>query len=430
MFKLHARRAHRERSDRNRRYQSPNRPMSVMNDTPSPDTQVPPTPDEIPPTPGVPGWFPDEPQSQAKEEEGAGGPDEGQEGAGGGLVETAKSYSPGEEDVQRALTNAGQAAKGWLPTSVAAYFPSSEESSTATSDPSVTSETSTTSALTCDLVQGRKRPKKVKKGRKATSTTVHTGGSDSPHPAAPLALGVNESRFIEALPSPPISIPISESPAPGSFVATDSSSLPTGAIEKTDSMAQTGSAALNSSRPEDNFPSDTPASFIANSSPLPTTGPPPPPKDSHTSDSIHLSQGAAPPVPTKDAPSPPASSASESESGSEDEDDKEDGASGGKKKRNKRKLLQRLKEKLHVGHGHSHDEEAAYHQNPTLLNSSYVAMLKTGRFPRPAWYRSSVGIKSAPSALTLEESWNRLRYNVLNILPPTLLPIFFNICGF
>ncbi|KAJ7605697.1 hypothetical protein DFH06DRAFT_1150431 [Mycena polygramma] len=157
-------------------------------------------------------------------------------------------------------------------------------------------------------------------------------------------------------------IPVTESPAPGSLNTADSSSLATKPDVVPPSMAKTNSPALNASCLEDTFPSDTPASFLdATSPPLPTPGPPPPPKDSHTSDSIHSSQGAAPPVPTKDAPSPPASSASESESGSEDEDDKEDGASGGKKKRNKRKLLQRLKEKLHVGHGHSHDEEAAYH---------------------------------------------------------------------
>ncbi|KAJ7608960.1 hypothetical protein DFH06DRAFT_1148707 [Mycena polygramma] len=402
------------------------------------DTQIPPTPGEIPPTPGVPGWFPDERHSQAKQEAEDGG--QGQEG--GGLVETAKSYLPGEEDVQRALTNAGQAAKGWLPTSVAAYFPSSEvvigtgratrggswvrvycsingdglrfaygypltrpqsagsrtrahgsgpgrEPSTSTSDPSVASEPNTTSApstladagsldstASTTTLSTQSRPT-GDSDTDNTSTTVPTSGSDSPHPVPPLALGVNESQFIEALPSPPISIPMSESPVLGSFNTPDPSSLATTA---TGTIAQTGSAALNSSRPGDSFPSDTPQSFIDPASSLqPTPGPPPPPppKDLDTSDSTHLNQGGAPPVPTKDSNAPPmkdsvpstpdshsqsSDSESEAEEDGNNEDDKEEGASGergGKKKKKgkKGKLLQRLKEKLHVGH--SHESEAS-----------------------------------------------------------------------
>ncbi|KAJ7605695.1 hypothetical protein DFH06DRAFT_1384922 [Mycena polygramma] len=206
--------------------------MSATHDVPT--TQIPTAPPveaEIPPTPGVPGWFPDEPQIRAKQEEG--GKEGGQEGGqeGGGLVETAKSYLPGEDDgpfdiliaVFRPLTNAGQAAKGWLPTRVAAYFPSSEEPSTSTSDPSVASEANTTSALstlaeadslgstasstTTPSTQSQSRPTSDSDD---ISTTVRTTGSDSPHPIAPLALGASESRFIEALPSPPISIPMTE----------------------------------------------------------------------------------------------------------------------------------------------------------------------------------------------------------------------------
>ncbi|KAJ7605707.1 hypothetical protein DFH06DRAFT_1150443 [Mycena polygramma] len=162
---------------------------------------------------------------------------------------------------------------------------------------------------------------------------------------------------------------MSESPVPGSLNIPDLSALATpatGTIAQTGSMAQTGSAALNSYRPEDTFPSDTPASFIiANSFPLPTPGPPPPPKDLglHITDS---NQGAAPPVPTKDSTAPPMKDStpptptldSHSQSSGDDsgsgEENTEDGTTGKKKKR---KLLQRLKEKLHVGH--PHDEEAA-----------------------------------------------------------------------
>ncbi|KAJ6467077.1 hypothetical protein C8R47DRAFT_1078793 [Mycena vitilis] len=330
--------------------------MSATHDVPN--TQIPATPGEIPPTPGVPGWFPNEPQTHANSEpeKGATGQDGQQDGAAGGLVETAKSYLPGEDDVQRALTNAGQAAKGWLPTSVAAYLPSSEEPSTTTSEANTTSALNTLAeAGSLDSAASHSTSPTTLPTQDAMRTSAHPSRSHSP-PILP-SLGVAESKFIEALPTPPISIPMRESPAPGA----SPSSLLTGAIEKTGAIAPTGSAALNSSRVEDNFPADTPQAFIdatGTAPPLPTPGPPPPPKDSNLADSA---QGAAPPVPTKDAPSSLASSASASQSSSDDsgsgDDNPADGTPGKKKKR---KLFQRLKQKLHVGHGHSDSHEHSH----------------------------------------------------------------------
>jgi hypothetical protein len=64
------------------------------------------TPLEMP-GPPVPGAFPEE---QAPER------------SGETLVDTAKLYLPAQDDVQRAMTNAGQAAKAYLPQSVASYL--------------------------------------------------------------------------------------------------------------------------------------------------------------------------------------------------------------------------------------------------------------------------------------------------------------------
>jgi hypothetical protein len=44
------------------------------------------------------------------------------------LLDTAKTYLPGSDDVQRAMTSVGQAAKTYLPQSVAAYLRASSRS--------------------------------------------------------------------------------------------------------------------------------------------------------------------------------------------------------------------------------------------------------------------------------------------------------------
>lgn len=63
-----------------------------------------------PPGPDVPGAFPgfdaEAPATNSEET----------------MVDTAKAYLPAEADVQRAITNAGQTAKAYLPQGVAAYL--------------------------------------------------------------------------------------------------------------------------------------------------------------------------------------------------------------------------------------------------------------------------------------------------------------------
>ncbi|KAJ6565550.1 hypothetical protein DFH09DRAFT_919514 [Mycena vulgaris] len=72
-----------------------------------PNAQKPTTPQDMgPPTPAS---FPEElaPQQQNSEST---------------LLDTAKTYLPTPDDVQRAMTSVGQAAKSYLPQSVAAYL--------------------------------------------------------------------------------------------------------------------------------------------------------------------------------------------------------------------------------------------------------------------------------------------------------------------
>ncbi len=47
---------------------------------------------------------------------------EGAPSGGGGILETAKQYIPGQEDVGKALSNATETAKQYLPQAVVAYF--------------------------------------------------------------------------------------------------------------------------------------------------------------------------------------------------------------------------------------------------------------------------------------------------------------------
>ncbi|KAJ7269521.1 hypothetical protein C8J57DRAFT_1005488, partial [Mycena rebaudengoi] len=56
------------------------------------------------PGPRIPGAYPETPK-----------------GGDSTLLETAKGYMPAQADVQRAITNAGQTAKAYLPQGVASY---------------------------------------------------------------------------------------------------------------------------------------------------------------------------------------------------------------------------------------------------------------------------------------------------------------------
>ncbi|KAJ7612930.1 hypothetical protein DFH06DRAFT_147897 [Mycena polygramma] len=348
------------------------------------DAQKPSTPGDV--GPPVPGFFPDEPSPRsvgggggggdgeedaagggAGGEAGGGGGGDGEEDAagggaggeagGGGLVETAKGYLPAQDDLQRALTNAGQAAKEWMPSSVAAYFPSSEtlgEPDLAPPRPPFASENREQSASGLSDLSTQAQAGSLDSASTSTlplpqssattdstdniSTTVHTGGAGSPNPVAPLGA---PSRFVEALPvtespaasatdspaatgtpsfsdvsqseglpaphntlasdfsaddvdtppavtagMPPFVTPTAEALRETEFAAFAPSASPIPALSpaaapdtkenKNDNFSALGSASLNSSRPEDNFPADTPQSFIdANHASLyPSASPP------------------------------------------------------------------------------------------------------------------------------------------------------------
>jgi len=147
------------------------------------DAHKPSTPLDMP-GPRIPGSFPEENASEQDN--------------GDALLDTAKAYLPAQDEVQRAMTNAGQTAKAYLPESVAAYFPSSESELKPPRPPFVTDETgSGLSNLSTEAQAGSLRPMAdssstlslTRPGTESRnlSTTVHTGTSASPHPVAPLS---------------------------------------------------------------------------------------------------------------------------------------------------------------------------------------------------------------------------------------------------
>ncbi|KAJ7791529.1 hypothetical protein B0H13DRAFT_792423 [Mycena leptocephala] len=158
----------------------------------------------------IPGSFLEEPEPGA--------------GSSGGetLFDTAKRYLPAQDDVQRALTHAGQAAKGYLPQSVASYLPSSSSSDTELTPPrppfaTRTSDTgSALSNLSTQAQAGSLPPLGDSQSTLSAaadkyndtdtvstnlSTRVHTGRSASPHRVAPLSRPTTPSRFVEDLSS-------------------------------------------------------------------------------------------------------------------------------------------------------------------------------------------------------------------------------------
>ncbi|KAJ6520994.1 hypothetical protein DFH09DRAFT_1426335 [Mycena vulgaris] len=122
--------------------------------------------------------------------------------SGEALVATAKSYLPAQDDVQRAMTNAGQTAKAYLPQGVAAYLPSasSEPSSDLTPPrpPFATDDRASTNLSTEAQAGSIGPPHLDSPDLDNLSTLVHTGGPASLHPVTPLG-----SRFAENLVMPP-----------------------------------------------------------------------------------------------------------------------------------------------------------------------------------------------------------------------------------
>ncbi|KAJ6527389.1 hypothetical protein B0H19DRAFT_1385412 [Mycena capillaripes] len=184
------------------------------------------------PGPPIPGSFSDPPA-----------PDQSREGAET-LLDSAKSYLPAQDDVQRVITNAGQKAKAYLPQSVVSYLPSANASSNdSNSDfelepphPPFASGTnygngSNLSNLSTEVQVGSppvlsqrgsastlsvQASSNTGTGANTSSTNVHTGGSASPHPFAPPDTSaftrtatpppeLNAFKSLDGLPTPPVS---------------------------------------------------------------------------------------------------------------------------------------------------------------------------------------------------------------------------------
>jgi len=229
------------------------------------------------PGPPIPKAFPEE---QAPEQ------------GGETLVDTAKAYLPAQEDVQRAMANA---AKAYLPERVAAYIPASESELAPPRPPFLTDDTSSgLSNLSTEAQAGSLMPPLTDSSstlylsRNPTesagnlSTTVHTGTPASLHPVSPLPSSTDGlstphttslaplSSASEVLsrdfdfPAPPtggLSSSQSEGvPAPQNSLASTHDSEPLAGpdiVPPPHGVFIPGSTALNSSRPEDNLPSDS-----------------------------------------------------------------------------------------------------------------------------------------------------------------------------
>ncbi|KAJ7133803.1 hypothetical protein C8R46DRAFT_1139818 [Mycena filopes] len=279
------------------------------------------TPDENP----IPGSFPAERAPEPRSEE--------------TVLEKAKATVPEEDQVQRAITNAGQAAKGYLPPSVAAYLPSAEStgSDLDLTPPRPPFAADTLSNLSTEAQAGSMDSTSTLSGASArdnASTLVHTGAPGSPHPVAPLHLPTlgrdSPSRFVEDLGTPPAVA----SPEPISLASVSASEV---------------------------------ASPEPISSSEPSEGVPAPPNSAATTLDSEADIGAgspdvvAPPAP-RGVIAPHGSAALNSsalkdnvpsgDDGDADADGEVDGDAAGEptEERKKPKLVQRLKEKMGVGH--------------------------------------------------------------------------------
>ncbi|KAJ7186034.1 hypothetical protein C8R46DRAFT_1343126 [Mycena filopes] len=273
------------------------------------------TPDENP----IPGSFPAERAPEPRSEE--------------TVLEKAKAAVPEEDQVQRAITNAGQAAKAYLPPSVAAYLPSAEStgSDLDLTPPRPPFAADALSNLSTEAQAGSMDSTSTLSGapsaRDNASTLVHTGAPGSPHPVAPLHLPTlgrdSPSRFVEDLGTPPAVA----SPEPISLASVSASEV---------------------------------ASPEPISSSEPSEGVPAPPNSAATTLDFDVGVGSpdvvAPPAP-HGVIAPHGSAALNSTalkdnvpSGDVDADAGDVDGDGDGAERKKPKLVQRLKEKMGVGH--------------------------------------------------------------------------------
>ncbi|KAJ7477467.1 hypothetical protein FB451DRAFT_1173017 [Mycena latifolia] len=339
-------------------------------------------------------------------------------------IDTAKTYLP---DVQRAMTSAGQAAKTYLPQSVAAYLPSS---SSVEADPGLAPPFSPADTDP-NLERGVPTPPESPGAQLSSSSlslstppvaqnSLVSAPTRTPLPAlpspavfddapiapAPTSIDDHTSAFAPAPLLPPLALP-SASAARASGFALPGASSPSSAHGSTPRPGSTESKFV------EGIPSPMPAPAAAADSPplvqseRPVASPPPAPLSTPAvpgSTPINPGLGAAngapgvvttprdgvaqgkvaplpldaphfravdsgaaseiaPPVPPKTdapdlAPPPALPTAAHDDSGADEDSgsgsDAADAAAAGKTQRKKKpKLLQRLKDKMHVGHAHA-----------------------------------------------------------------------------
>jgi len=232
-------------------------------------------------------------------------------------MNNARGYLPAEEDVQRAITNAGQTAKAYLPQSMAAYLPSASDSDLPPPRPpfAILTDDRADSNLSTEAQAGSLRPPlpdsiststvsvaQTPDGAESTlSTTVHTGTAESLNPIPPLV----RSKFTEEFVTPP-GLSLTESPdalSSSSMTAFVPPSHSEGGPAPSNSTAPTANTALQAPTAGPDVVAPSPRGVLDPSAPVENI-----PQDDH----------AAP-----------------------------DDAGGTHRKP---KLVQRLKEKMHVGH--------------------------------------------------------------------------------
>ncbi|KAF8147027.1 hypothetical protein K438DRAFT_2027882 [Mycena galopus ATCC 62051] len=358
--------------------------------------------------PPFPGSFPEELATQQQNGEST-------------LLDTAKTYLPTQDDMQHAMTSVGQAAKTYLPQSVAAYLPSASSSSLET-DPNLAplrppfladlpvTDDSALRTLSTEAQAGSLFPPHVDSSLTLSTPSARDevpqdSPTRTPLPALPspavfddaptatqTSINDHKSAFAPAPVPPPLALPSASAVRASGFplprASSPSSSRPGSAdskfVEGIPSPMPAPAAAEDASPP---VPANTPAvpgsihinpglgsanggpDVIAprapqgrvegEDAPLPldvlpalewataleNTGPPVPPK-------TDSAERALPPTPftAHDDLSADEDSGSGSGSGS---DAGAGAAAGMKQRRKKPKLLQRLKDKLHVGHAHA-----------------------------------------------------------------------------
>ncbi|KAF8147048.1 hypothetical protein K438DRAFT_1990016 [Mycena galopus ATCC 62051] len=373
------------------------------------------------------------------------------------LLDTAKTYLPTQDDVQHAMTSVGEAAKTYLPQSLAAYLPSASSSSLET-DPNLAplrppfladlpvADDSALRTLSTEAQAGSLCSPHVDSSASFASTsfsdadsgklsTVVRTGNDTiisrvPNlPATPaesptqLPSSLTHSTPSEVPQDSPTRTPLPALPSPAVFddapTATQTSTndhqsslapapiLPPHALPSTSAVRASGFPLPGTFSPPTSRPGSADSKFVEGiPSPMPAPAAAededtPPPVQSEASPApLPVNTPAVPglgsakggpdggalrapqskvegedaPLPldvlpalewaaasenTKPEPAPPAPSTAHGELGADEDSGSGSGsdagadAAGTKQRRKKPKLLQRLKDKLHVGHAHA-----------------------------------------------------------------------------